>query len=465
MHIFRSHSRVIALVLAVVMANVVATNVRAQTPNEPQPIPSSPKDDLTAIQRLFSPPAPPPQTLFPEMRQELSDTPAFFRDSTFSINFRSYYRDNITNTPGTPTTINEAWAAGGSLAFETGKILDRLWGGAVFYTSLPIYAPLDRDGTGLLMPGQQGYDVVGQLYGRLRLFDDNIFTAGRYLYDTPFLGPHDNRMTPNTFGGFVLQGSYGDPASGPAIRYGGGFINEIKPRNADVFQSMARAAGANADYGTGLGGARLTWGPFEIGAIEYYTQDTLNIVYAEGKYGINLAPEVNAILALQYADQRSTGLNLLNGGNYFATDEFGAKIDLGYQTAILTLGFSSVNPGFQMQSPWNANPFYTDAQIQAFQHAGEQTFMAGLSYVFTPIGLKGVAASVFYFDAWADGVAAAVPIVENEWDFNLEWRPAWKPLPGLWFRARYGHSNTWQNNALTTVDEVRLILNYTVNLY
>ena len=91
--------------------------------------------------------------------------------------------------------------------------------------------------------------------------------------------------------------------------------------------------------------------------------------------------------------------------------------------------------------------------------------MIGASYVFTPIGLPGVAASVFYFNGWTSAPAAGAPLVETEWDFNLEWRPNWKPLQGLWLRARYGTSSVWQSNTRTNIDEVRLILNYNVKLY
>ena len=71
-------------------------------------------------------------------------------------------------------------------------------------------------------------------------------------------------------------------------------------------------------------------------------------------------------------------------------------------------------------------------------------------------------------DALATGrelAAAGGPLIEHEWDFNVEWKPKWKPLPGLWLRARYGFSDTNQNNIRTTVDEVRLILNYTLSIY
>lgn len=227
---------------------------------------------------------------------------------------------------------------------------------------------------------------------------------------------------------------------------------------------MSRAAGADVDNGVGIVAGLMSWGPMSIGAIEYYSQDTLNIAYAEGKYGMRLPLDISAILALQYADQRSMGANLANGGRYFSTNQFGARLALGSQTGILTLGYSSVAPDYRMQNPWSANPFYTDAMIQSFQRAGEQAFVAGASYVFTPLGIEGVAASVFYYHGWTDA-AAGPPTVESEWDFDLEWRPSFKPLSGLWPRARYGTSVVSQGGKISTLDDVRLILNYRVSLY
>jgi hypothetical protein len=456
--------RVLLALAATLAAAGIGDGVRAQMPNEGLPIPDSAKQDLTAIDRLFNPPTPKALTLFPQIREEMKDAPAFVRDSTFSINPRTYYRDQVSNA-FTGASINQAWAGGGSLAFETGRLFDVLSFGTVVYATFPIYAPLDTGNTGLLQPDQGGFAVAGQLYGRAKLYENNYFTAGRYLYDTPYLGPHDNRMVPNTFYGYTITGSFGDPDHGPHFRYGGGYIATIKPRDSATFLSMSREAGANVDYGTGVLGGLLTWGPASFGAIEYYTQDTLNIAYVEGKYGFALPWNIYSILSGQYADQRTVGANLTNGGNYYQTNQFGSRVLFGYGTGILTLGFSTVNPNFAMMNPWSANPIYTDAQIQSFQRAGENALMAGVSYVFTPIGVPGVAASVFYYNGWTTSAAAGGPLNEYEWDFNLEWRPNWKPLPGLWFRARYGFSATDQNNIRTTVDEVRLILNYSLNIY
>ena len=228
---------------------------------------------------------------------------------------------------------------------------------------------------------------------------------------------------------------------------------------------MSRQAGANVDNGVGVAGGRLTWGPASIGAIEYYAQDTLNIAYVEGKYGATLPGNISAILALQYADQRTVGANLTNGGTYYQTSQFGSRLELGSSTGILTLGFSTVNPAFAMMNPWSSNPIYTNSLIQSFQRAGENTLMAGALLrhdADRPARRRRLGLLLQRLD---DGRRRGWPAAEFEWDFKLEWRPSWKPLPGLWIRAQYGSSATDQNNKRTTIDEVRLVLNYTLNLY
>lgn len=446
----------------------VAGDAAAQSPNQNVPIPATPAEDLTAIERSFTLPKPPRLTLFPQLRETMKDQPAFLRDSKFDMNFRSYYRNEAVSGPG--GSLKQAWAAGGAVSFETGRLFDILSLGGVLYTSLPVVAPPDNGNTGLLLPNQQGYAALGQLYARAQLFETHHITVGRYYYETPFIGPHDNRMSPNTFYGYTLTGTFGNPdgenkGGGPSLHYGGGWIGAIKPQDSIDFQGMARAAGANADYGTAVLGARLAWGKASIGAIEYYTQDTINIFYSEAKYGLTLAPDLHLLGAVQFAAQNSVGQNLLNGGTSFATNQLGAKAELGYDTAILTLAYSTVNPGFAIQTPWSANPFYTGAQIQNFQRAGEQALSVGASYVFKHFGLPGVAASVFYFNGWTAAPAAGAPLVESEWNFALEWRPEWKPLHGLWFRARYGTNAVWQAGNRTITDELRLIVNYDVKLY
>src|SRR5215468_12152609 len=233
--------RILGLVGVAAAMIAMAVGAQAQNSRDELPIPASPKGDLTAIQRTFKPPPPPPLTLFPKVRDQLRDLPAFLRDSKFGLDPRSYYRDVVTSSPD-KVDVKEAWAAGGSVSFETGRLFDVISGGVVFYTSLPLYAPLQYDGAQLLLPGQLGYDVVGQLYGKVHLSENLTFTAGRSLYDTPYLGPFDTRMAPNTFYGYSLIGDTDEIwKGGPSFRYGAGYIAAIKLRNSITFQSMASA--------------------------------------------------------------------------------------------------------------------------------------------------------------------------------------------------------------------------------
>ena len=109
--------------------------------------------------------------------------------------------------------------------------------------------PEDRDGTLLLRPGQQGYTVVGQLYGRVKLVEDNFINIYRYEYNTPYINKNDNRMTPNTFEGYTFTGAYGGKDGAPGFKYGGGYITKIKERNSDRFVWMSQDAGADVKRG------------------------------------------------------------------------------------------------------------------------------------------------------------------------------------------------------------------------
>ncbi|TAJ23487.1 MAG: outer membrane porin, OprD family, partial [Reyranella sp.] len=331
---------------------LVAGGAYGQSNRQLQPIPSSPKEDLTAIEQLFAPPpVEKPNTMFPELRERWKDTPAFLRDSKIDFNLRSYYRDNVTSSPNS-SAVQEAWASGGWVTAETGKLFDLVSLGATLYTSFPIYAPSGYGNTLMLLPNQQGYAVFGELYGQAHLFEDtHKITVGRKRYNTPFIGPHDNRMTPNTFSGYSLIGTLGDEkGDGLSLRYGGGYIDAMKQRDAITFQSMASAAGVpTSNAGVGVVGGLLKWGPASLGAMNYYGQDLLNIFYVEGRYGVEFGNGMSAVAAAQFAAQNSTGQALMNGGTPFATNEVGAKVQLGWDEFILTLGYTAVNPGFALQ--------------------------------------------------------------------------------------------------------------------
>src|SRR6185503_11109227 len=111
-----------------------------------------------------------------------SDTPAFFRDSMLQFVARSYYltRDNFDGSK------SQAWAGGGWVALRSGLIADTFGVHAAYYTSQNLFGPEDESGTKLLNPDQNALGMLGQLYGRVQVRDQE-FRGGRQLVDTPLI--------------------------------------------------------------------------------------------------------------------------------------------------------------------------------------------------------------------------------------------------------------------------------------
>jgi hypothetical protein len=384
------------------------------------------------------------------------DSTPFLRDSKFDINLRTYYlyRDKFDDS------LNEAWTVGGALAYQSGWLLDHFDIGAVLYTSQPIYAPDDRDGTLLLKPGQLGYTVVGQLYGRVKVVENNFINIYQYEYNTPYINKQDNRMTPNTFEGYTFTGEWGGKDGAPKFGYGAGYIDKIKPRNADKFIPMSETAGVDKPRGVVTGGADASYKNFSIGAVDYYSEDIINIGYAEAKYNISFTDVLNLALSAQFTDQRSVGEDLQTGYS-FNTNQTGVEADLSYVGATLSLAMTTDAKGNNLQNPWGSYPGYTSVQVQDFNRAGESAFMLKGAYDFSKIGLAGFKAYALWVHGWGavDPVTKEDVYQQDEYNGDLQWRPKIKGMKGLWFRLRYAHVDQ-RGEGDKHLDDFRAIVNY-----
>jgi hypothetical protein len=330
----------------------------------------------------------------------------------------------------------------------------------VHNTSKPLYAPDNRDGTQLLKPGQEGYTVLGQIYGRVKLFEDNFLNIYRYEYNTPFINKNDGRMTPNTFEGYTFQGAYGGKDGSPKFTYGGGYIDKIKSRDSTDFISMSRAAGADVKRGVFAGGGNVSIGGFQLGGINYYSQDIINIGYGETKYTLPVTERLGLLFAGQYSDQRSTGKHLLTGAS-FMTNQVGVKTDMSYGGAILTIAYTNMAKGANMQKPWSSYPGYTSVQVKDFNRAGEEAFMVKGSYDFSRLGLEGVTVYALLVHGWGavNPATTSAVINQNEYDFDVQWRPKIDFLKGVWFRGRYARVEQQGSNG-SSINEFRFMVNY-----
>jgi hypothetical protein len=448
-HTFLTRFLIVGAGVAIVLLGSASSTRAQESIAQEEPPPASVEQSETPMERSFRI-LPERPGVFPWLKEKIQDLPPFFRDTKLDVNLRTYYR----NAKQFDGSRNEAWAGGGALSYRSGWLFDRLSVGAVLYTSQPLYAPEDRDGTGLLRPGQDGYTVLGQLYARVKVFDELFLNLYRYTYDTPYLNRDDSRMTPKTFEGYTFQGTLGGTDGAPGLRYGGGYVTKIKERNSDTFVWMSRAAGAMVDRGVGLAGALFSYGRFSIGAIDYYSDDIINIGYGEAKYVLPVSKDFGVLFAAQFTDQRSMGADLLKGFP-FATNQFGVKTEMSYRGALLTLAYTRNADGADLQNPWSGYPGYTSVMVQSFKGAGENAFMVKASYDFSRVGAKGLTVYGLYVHGWG----RVSPPNMTEADADVQYRPEWSFLKGLWLRARYAFVQQHQG-AKDTTHEVRLIANY-----
>jgi hypothetical protein len=241
------------------------------------------------------------------------------------------------------------------------------------------------------------------------------------------------------------------------LRYGAGWVTKIKERNSERFIPMSEDAGAPVDRGVAMAGFNLKTKNVTFGAIEYYSSDVINIVYSEAEYATTLPSGLGLLGSVQFTDQRSTGSDELTGGDSFDVNQVGVKFDVSYENALASLGYTSTTTGSNMRNPWSSYPGYTSVQVEDFNRADEQASLVKIAYDFKRFGLAGVTASGLWVHGW--GVDSDVGQNEDEYDFDLQWRPQGERWKGLWFRWRQAYVRQ-RGGDHDTLDDYRLIANY-----
>jgi hypothetical protein len=402
----------------------------------------------------------PPQPFMKEIYwdRRSQEMPAFFRDSLVQYVARTYYfnRDNFDGTK------SQAWAAGGWLAFRSGLIGNLFGVQTAFYGSEKLFGPPGEEGTRLLAPGQNNINVLGQIYGRIQLGDQEI-RGGRQLVDTPLINPQDNRMVPNTFEGATLV-SLPDPDR--FYDYALGYLWTIKPRDSNDFISMSEAlSGNNAfNHGAAFGMIRVRPMPgLALTAMDYNVQDNINSGFGQAEYDFRQpkgAP--NWILGANVIGQTSVGENLLTG-TPFETYQASAKAQMVYAGWTFFIAGSATGSESKIFSAYGTKPNYTDMQQVSFDNAGEKAIGGSAACDFAAFGLPGLTTGAWYTQGWG----AINPIINTaipdrrELDVWVQYRPTEGLLKG--FRLKTQYSTLWQQgNVRETQQEFRFIVDYTV---
>ena len=383
-----------------------------------------------------------PSLQLPEWRLAASSKEPFFRDSTFGLEPRFYYRYLDDGT------LHEAVAIGGALILTSGWWRDMLQLGLGGYTAQPLATPHDAGGTGLLRKDGDGLSVLGQAWAKLS-FDPATATLFRQKIDLPFINSDDSRMIPNTFEAYRVEINPSE-----LFRFGLAYITREKSKTSAQFRPMSEVAGGpgQVDRGTSVAGFFVgTKDETYIGAINELTWDLLNIAYAEASRTWDLSDDFQLRSIIQFVDQQSVGDDLIGR---FATQLYGASLIASYRSVVLSVAFTGTADGASILKPFGGTPAFNSLMISDFDRAGEDSLGVGVSYDFARIGLAGVT----FFADYAHGV---LPGGQHEDEINgtADYRVDKGSLKNLWFRVRYGH--TWESNQPEKRD-FRVTINYTL---
>ncbi|MET1163328.1 MAG: OprD family outer membrane porin, partial [Pseudoxanthomonas sp.] len=234
------------------------------------------------------------------------------------------------------------------------------------------------------------------------------------------------------------------------------YVDAMKERNSEEFVSMATVADAPAgiERGVYVAGANYSNDDFSVGAIDYYSDDLINIFYTEGKYTLPLAEGLRLQFALQYSDQRAVGRNLLDGTD-FSSNQWGGKAELGVGGALFSAAYARAGGDADMRSPWGGYPGYTSVQIEDFNRGGEDAWMLRAAYDFKSV--EGLSV----YGLWVDGSTPDDPAqyAKREYDFNLQWAPTSGRFKGWLMRLRYAHVSQ-DDPADSELKDLRVMIYY-----
>lgn len=383
--------------------------------------------------------------LFPDLREEIAFPPnPFFDDSVLSFEprFFSFYRDNRNGS------ISQTTALGGALGLESGWWRDAVQIGVTAFGSQKLYGPSDRDGIGLLRPGQSSYLVLGEAYANFK-FRKSSASLGWKELSMPYINGHDIRMTPNSFEFIGLKSTEID-----GFQFGLVHITKIRPRTDATFKWMSERAGAVGSRKgvTALGGRWDITEDISLGAVDLYGWDTFNTFYAELEWLRELRDGSTLQFGLQFTDQRDVG-DALAGKTDSQIGGFKAAWERGPLT--LNTAFTWASDTNAVLKPWGGSPSYNSIMIGDFDRAGEKAVQVGATFDFSALCLEGLSANTRY----AYGVVPGPGPDQKEFNFTVDYRVPGDFLKDLWLRARYAHNSLGTSGSIT---DYRFEMNYAV---
>jgi hypothetical protein len=325
------------------------------------------------------------------------------------------------------------------------------------YTSQPFLVDNpDHDGTGLLAQGQSGISVLGQAWLQGRL-GSNALKLGRQILETPLINSYDVRMVP-----VALEGAAFTNHGLAELNVTAAHLTGIKPWTDTTFQSMSQAAGlSGSEEPVSLAGA--VWRPAEGYSVQfwnYFCHQFVNMIYFQADATWPVGEGWSITAAAQAIDQRDVGRAL---GGAINANQWGLKLDLAGRGWVFHAAYTGAGPDHDIVNPWGSYPGWTSIMEEDNDRAGENSWLAGLTYDFSHAGIIGLSAYTMHtFSLTPDSGPHASPD-QTEHDLTVDYLFQGS-LKHLWLRVRGAYVDQDEDLGGEDYSDFRIIINYDFDL-
>ncbi|MGV8920278.1 MAG: OprD family outer membrane porin [Pseudomonas sp.] len=434
----------------------------------------------------------------------------FVEDSKLSLSSRTFYYENDSHAASTTQNNQRETAEVLKLDYKSGFTqgtigvgIDaqyiyglHLDGGAGHHPATGnSFWPSDSDGTA------QNDLQRGDANVKFRLSKTELHVGGALAPQLPILLANDSRAMPQNFdGGIITSKEIND------LTVTAGQLEHSTGRASTNSTALSVAGATKASNQFRFAGADykltkdLTLQYYFANLDDFYTQNFFGLIHV-----LPLGEDQSFKTDLRYFDSRSDGKNssdtagyaFNNNGGYakhagevdnktwssmFTYQLGGHSVLVGYQSVSDDGGFVLLNQGSVTKNGKSAaqggisednggTSFYlfTDATVNSFIRAGENSKFAQYSYDFARLGVPGLKASINYIkgdDIKGTGPALGEHFSEWERDARIDYVVQTGYLKGFGTTLRTGSyhvSDTVGNGTTRSADQTRLIFNYTYN--
>lgn len=394
----------------------------------------------------------------------------FLADSKARLELRNFYFNRDFRQAGAPQSMQEEWAQGFLMRYESGYTDGTIGVGvdALGLLGVKLDSSPDRAGSGLLKRESQSPRRAKDEYGELGLTakfkaSSSVLKLGTLTPKLPVLLANDSRLLPQTFRGGQLN-----VQEIKGLTIDAGHLDRVNQRDSSDYEKMAiTTTGAK-----GIVGGQVRSNAFDFATLAYQWNERLNTSYSYGglddlyhQHQLNLVQvlplgEGQSLKSdLRYARSTDDGTSNVDNtalGALFTYSLGGHAFGLGYQRMSGDTGFAYVN---------GSDAFLVNfVQIGDFANKQERSWQARYDYNFAALGVPGLTFMTRYLSGDNIDLGAGKPD-GREWerDTDIGYVVQDGPLKNVGLK--------WRNATVRTshfgsdLNENRLILSYTLALW